>query len=127
MPRSLHLDDDGLVVDFSGILLLGTWRRRLRVPWAAVRVVRVEPYPLRPLPLKVGRSTLGRSAHGRFRRGRRWLFLSFSDPACVVRLELDRSVPGASGFDEAVFGVEDPVALAAAIAPRLNRPAALAA
>jgi hypothetical protein len=105
MPRRLELTDDGLALSFSGFLRLLTLRRRLEVPWSAVRGVRVGAYE-------------GGSVHGRFRRSGRWQFLSFEDPGRVVRLDLDRRAPGAQGFDEVVLGDRDPSRLAAAIAVR---------
>jgi len=122
MPRDLHLDDDGLTVEFRGLLLVGTLHRRVRVPWAAVREVSTEPYALRPPPLRLGRHALRRELHGRFRRARRWLLISFSDPDCVVRLVLDRSVRGAPAFDEVVLGDPDPAPLAERIRARALSP-----
>jgi hypothetical protein len=128
MPRSLDLDDDGLAISFKGLLRLGTLRRRLVVPWSAIRDVRADPFDLQPTPLGAVAPRLGRSAHGRFRRGGRWQFLSFEDPRCVVRLELDRRAPGSQGFDEIVVGTRDPRSLAAAITARAGlSPAARAA
>jgi hypothetical protein len=105
MPRRLEITDDGLALSFSGFLRLLTLRRRLEVPWSAVRAVRAGAYE-------------GGSVHGRFRRSGRWQFLSFEDPGRVVRLDLDRRAPGAQGFDEVVLGDRDPSRLAAAIAAR---------
>jgi hypothetical protein len=113
MPRTLELRDDGLAVSFRGLVRLGTLRRRLDVPWSAVREVAAEPYvELEPSPLAPVAPRLGRAAHGRFRRAGRWLFLSFEDPCRVVRLRLDRR---AAGFDEIVIGAREPAKLAAAI------------
>jgi hypothetical protein len=103
MPRALHLDDDALTVRFSGWMALGTLQRRVRLPYAAVRSVRVEAWPRR-------------EAHGRFTRNGRKLFFSFDDPQRVVRLDL---VGGP--YDEAVIGTPDPRALARAIECRLAR------
>jgi hypothetical protein len=118
MPRSIHLDDDGLAISFKGLVRLATVRRRLVVPWSAIRGVHAGPIDLGPAPLGVVAPRLGRSAHGRYRRGRRWQFLSFEDPRHVVRVQLDRRAPGAQGFDEIVVGARDPRALADAIAVR---------
>jgi hypothetical protein len=103
MPRALHIDDDALTVRFSGWMVLGTLQRRVRLPYAAVRSVRVEPWPRR-------------EAHGRFARNGRRLFFSFDDPHRVVRLDL---VGGP--YDEAVIGAPDPRALARAIECRRAR------
>lgn len=92
MARTLHLDDDGFTVELSGLLALGAFHRRVRVPWAAVRDVRA------------GALDAPRGRHGRFRRGRRLQFLSFEDPGRVVRVEIDRSVPGAPRFDDVILG-----------------------
>jgi hypothetical protein len=128
MPRSLDLDDDGLAISFKGLVRLGTLRRRLVVPWSAIRGVHIAPFDLQPTPLGAVAPRLGRSAHGRFRRRGRWQFLSFEDPRCVVRLEVDRRAPGAQGFDEIVVGARDPRSLAALIAARAGlSPAARAA
>ena len=52
MPRTLELRDDGLAVSFRGLVRLGTLRRRLVVPWSAVREVAADPYvELAPSPL----------------------------------------------------------------------------
>ena len=115
MPRRLELTDDGLALSFTGFLRLLTLRRRLVVPWSAVRDVRAGAYE-------------GGAVHGRFRRSGRWQFLSFEDPQRVVRLHLDRRARGAQGFDEVVVGDRDPSRLAAAIADRAGlNPAARAA
>jgi hypothetical protein len=128
MPRSLDIQDDGLAISFRGMLRLGTLRRRLVVPWSAIRDVHAGPFDLQPTPLGAVVPRLGRSAHGRFRRSGRWQFLSFEDPGCVVRLDLDRRAPGAQGFDEIVVGAGDPRSLAAAISARAGlSPAARAA
>ena len=105
MPRRLELTDDGLALSFTGFLRLLTLRRRLVVPWSAVRGVRAGAYE-------------GGAVHGRFRRSGRWQFLSFEDPQRVVRLDLDRRARGAQGFDEVVVGDRDPSRLAAALAAR---------
>jgi hypothetical protein len=105
MPRRLELTDDGLSLSFTGFLRLLTLRRRLVVPWSAVRDVRAGAYE-------------GGAVHGRFRRSGRWQFLSFEDPERVVRLHLDRRARGAQGFDEVVVGDRDPSRLAEAIAAR---------
>jgi hypothetical protein len=118
MPRSIDFDDDGLAISFKGLVRLGTLRRRLIVPWSAIRGVHAGSFDLEATPLRVVAPRLGRSAHGRFRRGGRWQFLSFEDPRCVVRVELDRRAPGSHGFDELVVGARDPRSLADAIALR---------
>jgi hypothetical protein len=128
MPRCLDLHDDGLAISFKGLLRLGTLRRRLVVPWSAIRGVHAGAFELEPTPLSAVSPRLGRSAHGRFRRRGRWQFLSFEDPGRVVRLDLDRRAPGAQGFDEIVVGARDPRSLAAVIAARAGlSPAAHAA
>ena len=92
MPRRLRFDEEALTIELTGLLRLGALHRRIRVPWTAVRDVRA------------GASDAGRARHGRFRRGRRVQFLSFEDPGRVVRLEIDRSAPGAPPFDDVVVG-----------------------
>jgi hypothetical protein len=111
MPRRLELTDDGLALSFTGFLRLLTLRRRLEVPWSAVRDVHAGAYE-------------GGAVHGRFRRSGRWQFLSFEDPQRVVRLRLDRRARGAQGFDEVVVGDRDPSRLAAAIVARAGLSAA---
>lgn len=115
MPRALHLDDSGLTLEYSGLMLLGTLHRRLRVPWSAVVGVATEPYDER------------HGAHGRFRRHGRSLFASFDDPRRVVRLRLDRRAPGAPAYDEIVLGAENPAAFAARVCSRLSAARPLAA
>jgi hypothetical protein len=106
MPRTVHLDDDGLTIEFTGLLLLGTLQRRVRVPWSQIREVCDGAWPRR-------------EAHGRFARAGRRLFLSFDDPRRVVRVHL------ASGpYDEVVIGAEDPRSLAEQIAARISPAAA---
>ncbi len=110
MPRALHLDDDGLTLEYSGLLALGTLQRRVRVPWTSIRAVCEGAWPRR-------------EAHGRFRRAGRRLFLSFDDPGRVVRLRLD-----GAHYDEVVIGADDPPALVEQIVARISPPApALAA
>ena len=102
MPRVLRLDDDGLTIEYSGLLLLGTLQRRVRVPWTQIRAACAETWPRR-------------EAHGRFRRAGRRLFLSFDDPRRVVRVRLSGAV-----YDEVVIGTDDPRALVAQIVSRIS-------
>jgi hypothetical protein len=110
MPRVLHLDDDALTIEYSGLLLLGTLQRRVRVPLEQVRAVCVDAWPRR-------------EADGRFRRRGRRVFLAFDDPRRVVRLRLGAAAP----YDEVVVGADDPKELAARIAARISPAPALAA
>ena len=109
MPRRLRFDEEALTIELSGLLRIGALHRRVRVPWSAVRDVRA------------GASDAGRARHGRFRRGRRVQFLSFEDPGRVVRLEIDRSAPGAPPFDDVVVGAERPGRLAVEVRRRTAR------
>jgi hypothetical protein len=102
MPRTLHLDDDGLVLQYSGLLALGTLQRRVRVEWSSIRAVCEGAWPRR-------------EAHGRFRRAGLRLFLSFDDPRRVVRLRL-----AGAPYDEVVIGADDPPALVRQIAARIS-------
>ena len=102
MPRVLHLDDDAITIEYSGLLLLGTLQRRVRVPWSSIREVCAGAWPRR-------------EAHGRFRRGGRRVFLSFDDPRRVVRLRL-----AGGPYDEIVIGADDPPSLASQIAARIT-------
>jgi hypothetical protein len=107
MPRRLHLDDDALTIELSGLLALGTLHRRVRVPWTAVTEVRADALALR------------RARHGRFAAGRRATFLSFEDPARVVRIAIDRRAPGAPRLDEVVVGHAEPEWLVRCLRRRL--------
>jgi hypothetical protein len=110
MPRSLRIDDDALTIEYSGLLVLGTLQRRVRVPWKQIRSVRADAWPRR-------------EADGRFRRAGRRLFLAFDDPRRVVRLNL----AGGGAYDEVVVGADDPRRLVAEIAARLSPAPARAA
>ena len=109
MARHLHFDDDGLTIEFRGLLVLGVLQRRVHVPWKAIEEVRA------------GASDAARARHGRFRRGRRQQFLSFEDPGQVVRLAIDRSVPGAPPYDDVVLGCGRPGRLAVEVRRRVQR------
>jgi hypothetical protein len=115
MPRSLHLDDDALTVELSGLLALGALHRRIRVPWTAITDVRADAVALR------------RARHGRFVAGRRVTFVTFEDPARVVRIAVDRRAAGAPPLDEVVVGHAEPQWLVRCLRRRLAGAAAAVA
>jgi hypothetical protein len=108
MPRHLEFDQSGLTIEFRGLLRLAAMHRRVHVPWPAVADVRA------------GATEAPRGLHGRFRRGRRLQFLSFEDPGNVVRLVIDRSVPGAPPFDDVIVGCGRPGRLVVEVHRRVS-------
>jgi hypothetical protein len=110
MPRRLHLDDAALTVQLSGVLALAAMHRRVVIPWSAIAEARTDALALR------------RPRHGRFVHARRVSFLSFEDPARVVRLLIDRGAPGAPRLDEVVIGHAEPDWLARQVRRRLAAP-----
>ena len=63
MPRTLELRDDGLAVSFRGLVQLGTFRRRLVVPWSAVVLDSAAVPPERFTPMFACARVAGWSAH----------------------------------------------------------------
>jgi hypothetical protein len=106
---------EGLHVTLRGLGAAGALRRHVHVPYAAIRSVSTEPFPLRPLLWRLGGVAVRRLHVGTFRRRGEWLFLAFADPANVVRLRLDGRGPERVRFSEVVLGASDPAGLAARI------------
>lgn len=102
--REIRVDDSGVEVVFHGLLSVAALRRRIVMSHSDIVKVCTQPFELRPGLIRVAGTAAGRRLHGLFRERGRWLFLSFENPARVVRFSLRREGPGRMRFSEVVIG-----------------------
>ena len=117
MARRIELAPDALVVRYDGLDRLATLVGGVRVPYGAIRLVRVgldEVPPWYAFRLGLSTAPFARHRRGRFWAGGRSWFLDLGDPRRAVVIELE-------GGPYDVVAVEpdtDPEQLAAAIRER---------
>jgi hypothetical protein len=91
VARTIELDRDDLVVEYSGLSAPTRATRGLRIPYSAVRTVSVgfDEVPS-ALAFRIGLSTapFGSTRKGQFWWAGRRVFLDFEDPARAVVLDL---------------------------------------
>jgi hypothetical protein len=109
MPRRIDLEADALVVRYSGLWAAAVLTERVRVPYAAIRAMRVGLTQLPgPFSFRLGLSTapLGNTRRGRFREGGRWSFYDVDDPERTLVIDLE----GAQ-YTRVALTVDDPPSL----------------
>jgi hypothetical protein len=114
VARTVRVDPDAVVVRLTGWTALAALKREVRVPMRAIRSVSTGRYSATGLRIAGTAIPWTDIRGGRFRHAGLWTFLSFDDRDRVLRLGLDRSVPGAA-YDVVAVGVDDPETVAAEI------------
>ena len=116
MSRRIDLEDDALVVRYSGLDRAATLVGEVRVPYTAIASVSIGlTDPPGALAFRVGFSTppFGTTQRGRFREHGRWSFLDVDDRERAVVHRPDRP-----GYRRVVLTVDDPEAFAASLRER---------
>ena len=111
MARRIDFRDDALVVAYSGLDAAATLTGNVRVPYDAIRLVKVGlTDPPGALAWRIGTSMppFGTTQRGRFRERGKWSFLDVSDRERTVVLELD-----GHEFRRVALTVDDPETVAA--------------
>jgi len=116
MAASVTVGEDEITIQLSGWNALPALRRIVRIPVAAVRSVRTEPFAPEedggPARTGVSAPLTGVRSGSYVHDGRRYL-LAYQPGRPTVTLELDRELFPEIGYDAVVLGVEpDSVELA---------------
>jgi hypothetical protein len=121
MAVVVRLEAEELRVHLRGLEHFDAAEARLEVPYGCVRAARAEAYAPPPGEFRLGTERVPyaavRAGHMRVDGG--WWLVCFDDPERVLVLELDGFEFALRPYRRLVLGVEEPEAVAAALAARL--------
>jgi hypothetical protein len=116
VSRRIDLDEDALVVRYSGLDWAATLTGEVRVPYTAIGAVSIGlTDPPGALAFRIGLATppFGTTQRGRFREHGRWSFLDVDDRERAVVIDLT-----GDDYRRVALTMDDPEAFAASVRER---------
>ncbi|TVY08445.1 hypothetical protein [Paenibacillus cremeus] len=102
MSRQIELQDDTLVIRFTGLTGVAALKHQLEIPYSAIQKVSIEDIEMPLFTFRIGTSGFG-IREGRFLVDGRWCFLSYENNEHVIVLELEEHE-----YWKVIFQADDP-------------------